>query len=105
MIAQPEVLLDRTDSLFRAFDTFLNLAVRDSDERAGFSELFIQMGSIISVAPLEMHLKSFRNNLKIVPEPFTAAIDPMIRVFFTQWLGEIGLLDTAEVFGKYSGDE
>jgi hypothetical protein len=64
------VLLDGADPLLQAFDAFLNLAVGELDERAGFSELFLKIGSIIGMAPIEMHLKSFGNKLELMPESF-----------------------------------
>jgi hypothetical protein len=65
------VLLDGADPLLQAFDPFLNLAVGELDERAGFPELFLKIGSIIGMAPVKMHLEPFGNQLKFVPKPFS----------------------------------
>lgn len=64
------MLLDGADPLFQAFNSFLNLAIRELDKRAGFSELFIQIGSIISMTPVEMQLESFGHELEFMPESF-----------------------------------
>ena len=64
------MLLDGADSLIQTFDAFLNLAVRKLDECAGFSELLVQMCSIVGMAPVEMHLESFRNQLEFVSKSF-----------------------------------
>jgi len=64
------MLLDGANSLLQTFDTFLNLAVRKLDERAGFSELLVQIGSIVGMAPVEMHLEPFGNQLEFVSKSF-----------------------------------
>jgi len=38
--------------------------------RAGFPELLVQIGSIIGMTPVEMHLKSFGDELELMPESF-----------------------------------
>lgn len=62
--------LDGADPLFEALDSFLNLAIGELNKRTGFPELFIQMGSILGMAPVEVHLKSFGNQLKFMPKSF-----------------------------------
>jgi hypothetical protein len=46
----------------------LNLAIRKLDERAGFSELLVQIRSIIGMTPVEMHLEPFGDELELMPE-------------------------------------
>lgn len=67
---ESEMLLDSVDPLLQTFDAFLNLAVGKLDERAGFAELLVQMCSIIGMAPVEMHLESFGNQLEFVSKSF-----------------------------------
>ncbi len=64
------MLLDGADPLFQPLDSLLDLPVRELDERAGFPELFIQIGSIVGVPPVEMHLEAFGNKLEFMPKPF-----------------------------------
>lgn len=64
------MLLNGTDPLLQTLDSFLNLAVRKLDERAGFPELLIQIGPIIGMTPVEMHLEPFGNELELMPESF-----------------------------------
>ena len=64
------MLLDGANSLLQTLDSFLNLAVRKLDERAGFPELLIQIGSIIGMTPVEMHLEPFSNQLEFVSKSF-----------------------------------
>jgi hypothetical protein len=40
------------------------------DERTCFSKLLFKKGSILSMTPVKMHLKSFGNKLEFVTEPF-----------------------------------
>lgn len=42
---------------------------RDVDERACFPELFFKEGSVFCMTPVEMHLESFGNKLKLVTDP------------------------------------
>jgi hypothetical protein len=65
------MLLDGADPLLQAFDAFLNLAIRELDERAGFSELLVQIGSIVRMASVEVHLEAFSNKLEFVPKAFS----------------------------------
>ena len=58
---ESEMSLDSMNPLLQTFDAFLNLAVRKLDERAGFSELLVQMCSIVGMTPVEVHLESFSN--------------------------------------------
>ena len=67
---ESEMLLDSVDPLLQTFDAFLNLAVGKLDERAGFAELLVQMCSIVGMAPVEMHLESFGNQLEFVSKSF-----------------------------------
>ena len=67
---ESEMLLDSVDPLLQTFDAFLNLPVGELDERAGFSELLVQMCSIVGVAPVEMHLEPFGNQLEFVSKSF-----------------------------------
>ena len=64
------MLLNGTDPLLQTFDAFLNLSVRKLDKCAGFPELLVQIGSIIGMTPVEMHLKSFGDELELMPESF-----------------------------------
>jgi hypothetical protein len=64
------MLLNGTNPLLQAFDAFLNLAVGELDEGAGFSELLVQIDSIIGMTPVEMHLKPFGDKLELMPESF-----------------------------------
>ena len=64
------MLLDGANSLFQTFDAFLNLAVGELDERAGFPELLIQIGSIVGMTPVKMHLEPFGNQLEFVSKSF-----------------------------------
>ena len=64
------MLLNTTDPLFQTLDAFLNLAVRELNERSGFLKLFIQIRSIIGMTPVEMHLEPFGHELEFMPEPF-----------------------------------
>jgi hypothetical protein len=64
------MLLNATNPLFQTLDAFLNLAVRELNERSGFPELFIQIRSIIGMTPVEMHLEPFGHELEFMPEPF-----------------------------------
>lgn len=64
------MLLDGTDPLFQSLDSLLNLTIRELDERTGFSELFVQIGSIVGMTPVEMQLKSFGHELELMPESF-----------------------------------
>ena len=64
------MLLDGANSLFQTLDSFLNLTIRKLDERAGFPELLVQIGSIIGMTPVEMHLKSFGDELELMAESF-----------------------------------
>lgn len=57
------------DTLLQPLYRILNLAIGDVDERACFSELFLKEGSILGMAPVEMHLKSFGNKVRFVREP------------------------------------
>ena len=68
---ESEMSLDSMDPLLQTFDAFLNLAVRKLDERTGFSELLVQMCSIVGMAPVEMHLESFGNQLEFVSKSFS----------------------------------
>ena len=65
------MLLDGKDPLLQTLDAFLNLPVGELDERAGFSELLVQMRSIIGMTPVEMHLKPFGNQLEVVSKSFS----------------------------------
>lgn len=67
---QTEMLLNGSNPLLQPFHTFLNLAIREVDECACFSELPFKEGLILSMTPVEMHLKSFGNQLEFVAEPF-----------------------------------
>lgn len=67
---KPEMLLNATNPLFQTLDAFLNLAVRELNERSGFLKLFIQIRSIIGMTPVEIHLEPSGHELKFIPEPF-----------------------------------
>jgi len=67
---ESEMLLDSVDPLLQTFDAFLNLPVGELDERAGFPELLIQIGSIVGMTPVEMHLEPFGNQLEFVSNSF-----------------------------------
>jgi hypothetical protein len=62
------MLLDGADPLFQSLDSLLNLTIRELDERTGFSELFVQIGSIVGMTPVEMQLKSFGHELDLMPK-------------------------------------
>jgi hypothetical protein len=64
------MLLDGANSLLQTPDSFLNLAVEELDERAGFPELLVQIRSIIGMTPVEMHLEPFGNQLEFVSKSF-----------------------------------
>jgi hypothetical protein len=66
---QAEMLFDGPDTLLQPLYRFLNLAIGDVCECAGFSELLFKEGSIFGMTPVEMHLKSSGNKLKFVTEP------------------------------------
>jgi hypothetical protein len=57
--------------LFESLDSFMELAVREVNERASFPELIVQVLAIISVTLAEMHLKPFGHKLKFMPEFFS----------------------------------
>jgi hypothetical protein len=65
------MLLYGADSLFESLDSFMELAVREVNERASFPELIVQMLAIISVTLTKMHLKPFSHKLKFMPESFS----------------------------------
>jgi hypothetical protein len=67
---ESEMLLDGTDPILQTLDAFLNLPLGELDERAGFSELLVQMCSIVDMAPVEMHLEPFGNQLEFVSKSF-----------------------------------
>jgi hypothetical protein len=67
---ESEMLLDSVDPLLQTFDAFLNLPVGELDERAGFPELLMQMGPIVGMKPVEMHLEPFGNQLEFVSKAF-----------------------------------
>ncbi len=67
---KPEMLFNTTDPLFQTLHAFLNLAVRELNERSGFLKLFIQIRSIIGMTPVEMHLEPFGDQLHFMPQPF-----------------------------------
>ena len=67
---ESEMLLDSVDPLLQTFDAFLNLAVGELDEGAGFSELLVQIDSIIGMSPVKMHLEPFGNQLEFVSKSF-----------------------------------
>jgi len=67
---ESEMLLDSVDPLLQTFDSFLNLPVGELDEGAGFLELLVQIGSIIGMTPVEMHLKPLSDELEFMPESF-----------------------------------
>ena len=64
------MLLDAADPILQTLDAFLNLPVGELDERAGFPELLIQIGSIVGMTPVEMHLEPFGNQLEFVSKSF-----------------------------------
>ena len=66
---ESEMLLDSVDPLLQTFNAFLNLPVGELDERAGFPELLIQIGSIVCMTPVEMHLEPFGNQLSSCRSP------------------------------------
>jgi hypothetical protein len=68
---ESEMLLDSVDPLLQTFDAFLNLPVGELNERAGFPELLIQIGPIVDMTPVEMHLEPFGNQLEFVSKPFS----------------------------------
>ena len=63
--------LDGEHALFEPFNSFLYLTIRKLDEGARLSELFVKMGSFLGMAPAQMHLKPFGDQLKFMPEPFS----------------------------------
>lgn len=65
------MLLDGANSLLQTFDAFLNLAIGELDESAGFPELLIQIRSIVGMTPIEMHLEPFGNQLEFVSKFFS----------------------------------
>ena len=67
---ESEMLFDSVDPLLQTFDAFLNLPVGKLDERAGFPELLIQIGPIVGMTSIEMHLKPFGNQLEFVSKSF-----------------------------------
>ena len=64
------MLLNATNPLFQTLDAFLDLALRELNERSGFPKLFTQIRSIIGMTPVEMHLEPFGHELKLMPDPF-----------------------------------
>jgi hypothetical protein len=66
-----EMLLDCVDPLLQTFNAFLNLSVGELDERAGSPELLIQIGSIVGMTPVEMHLEPFGNQPELVSKFFS----------------------------------
>jgi len=64
------MLLYDTDTLFEPFHSFLQLTVGQLNECAGFSELIVQILSIIGMTPVEVHLEPFSHKLKFMPESF-----------------------------------
>ena len=67
LLRKSEVLLDVQHPLFEPFNPFLHVTIRKLKEGARLSELFVQMGSFLGMMALEMHLKPFRNDLKLMP--------------------------------------
>ena len=57
------MLLYDTDTLFEPYHSFLQLTVGQLNECAGFSELIVQILSIISVTPIKVYLESFSHEL------------------------------------------
>lgn len=62
------MLLDGADPLFESLDSFMELTVRELDERASFPELIIQMLPILGMTPVEVHLVPFRHKLDLAPK-------------------------------------
>ena len=53
------MLLDGENALFEPFNSFLYLAIRELDEAARLSELFVKMRSFLGMTPTQVHLKPF----------------------------------------------
>jgi len=64
------MLLDGENALFEPFNSVLYLTIRKLDEGARFSELFVQVGFFLGMAPAQMHLESFGDQLKLMSESF-----------------------------------
>ncbi len=67
-IGESSVLLNGADLLLQPLNSFLNLAVGELDERAGFSESIFKIGSIVGITPAEMQLESFGDKLEVMTE-------------------------------------
>jgi len=97
---QTEMLFNCSDTLFQPLYPFLNLAIREVNESACFSELLFKEGSLFGMTPVEMHLKSFSNKLEFVTEPFRqhASVPFGVHEFSTEGVGRCRdeLLDLCE---------
>lgn len=74
------MLLDGANALFRPFDSRLSLAIRELDEGPSLSELLVQIRSIIGMAPVEMYLESFGDELELMPESFGQNTSVSLRI-------------------------
>lgn len=64
------MLFDGADALLQPLDSFVELAVRKVDQRTRFLKLFVEIGAIVRMTPLNVHLETFGDELEFVAEPF-----------------------------------
>ncbi|HJT20035.1 MAG TPA: hypothetical protein VJ746_06170 [Nitrospira sp.] len=69
------------NTLLETFNSFLDLTVGKLDQGSCFSELFVQMGTFLSMTPAQMHFKSFGEQLNLMPKFFIedTRVPPRIR--------------------------
>jgi len=97
---QTEMLFNRSDTLLKPLYPLMNLAIREMNESACFSELLFKEISIFGMTPVEMHLKSFSDELEFVTEPFRqyASVPFGVHEFSSKGIGRCSheLLDLGE---------